>query len=307
MPLYPPSKLDQHQIIQHAFDEANQRLRTDATLNISSSAIDVIVSHINDSIRLGNGTDFLTSSTVGPKIGLDVNVINNSSVIITDGTDTLAITPSGEALVRDNDANTALSAINSKLVDGSDIGDVTINNGAGASAVNIQDGGNSITVDAVSLDIRVLNHSSDSVAIGDGTELVAINASGEMSVTDGTTHTLLTSIDAGIPAGLGQTTMAASMPVAIVSNQSAIKIAGTSDGTNSGTEYGVVYNQRQQVLDSHDRLETYTYADFGTKNERITRIDYTSATFSGITVRRDFNYVLDSGSYRPTTSPWSIV
>lgn len=34
---------------------------------------------------------------------------------------------------------------------GVDIGDVTVNNAAGAAAVNIQDGGNSITVDAVSL------------------------------------------------------------------------------------------------------------------------------------------------------------
>jgi len=34
---------------------------------------------------------------------------------------------------------------------GVDIGDVTVNNAAGASAVNIQDGGNSITVDAASL------------------------------------------------------------------------------------------------------------------------------------------------------------
>lgn len=42
---------------------------------------------------------------------------------------------------------TTLSAINAKMVSGTDIGDVTINNAAGASAVNIQDGGNSITVD----------------------------------------------------------------------------------------------------------------------------------------------------------------
>jgi hypothetical protein len=42
---------------------------------------------------------------------------------------------------------TTLAAINNKLVNGNDIGDVTVNNGAGASAVNIQDGGNSITVD----------------------------------------------------------------------------------------------------------------------------------------------------------------
>jgi hypothetical protein len=42
---------------------------------------------------------------------------------------------------------TTLSAINAKLVTGTDIGDVTINNASGGSAVNIQDGGNTITVD----------------------------------------------------------------------------------------------------------------------------------------------------------------
>lgn len=42
---------------------------------------------------------------------------------------------------------TTLSTMNSKFVNGTDIGDVTINNGAGASAVNVQDGGNVISVD----------------------------------------------------------------------------------------------------------------------------------------------------------------
>ena len=40
-----------------------------------------------------------------------------------------------------------LAGINAKLVTGTDIGDVTINNAAAGSAVNIQDGGNTITVD----------------------------------------------------------------------------------------------------------------------------------------------------------------
>lgn len=54
---------------------------------------------------------------------------------LTDGTDTALITASGEQ----NVIATAQPGV--------DIGDVTINNAAGASAVNIQDGGNSITVD----------------------------------------------------------------------------------------------------------------------------------------------------------------
>lgn len=52
-----------------------------------------------------------------------------------------------EATLATRASETTLSAINGKLVNGNDIGDVTINNAAGASAVNIQDGGNSITVD----------------------------------------------------------------------------------------------------------------------------------------------------------------
>lgn len=42
---------------------------------------------------------------------------------------------------------TTLAAINAKLVSGTDIGDVTVNNASGAAAVNVQDGGNSLTVD----------------------------------------------------------------------------------------------------------------------------------------------------------------
>jgi hypothetical protein len=40
---------------------------------------------------------------------------------------------------------------------------ITVQNGAGASAVNIQDGGNSLTVDATDLDIRDLNAATDSI------------------------------------------------------------------------------------------------------------------------------------------------
>lgn len=87
---------------------------------------------------------------------------------------------------------------------------ITVQNGAGGAAVNIQDGGNSITVDAsdldirdlafatdkvdvtgsdvtatvtaTNLDIRDLTHVSDSVKIGDGTDFLAINADGSINV-----------------------------------------------------------------------------------------------------------------------------
>lgn len=59
---------------------------------------------------------------------------------------------------------------------------ITVQNASGASAVNIQDGGNTITVDAINLDIRDLTHVSDSVKIGDGTDFLAINADGSINV-----------------------------------------------------------------------------------------------------------------------------
>lgn len=59
---------------------------------------------------------------------------------------------------------------------------ITVQNGTGAAAVNIQDGGNSITVDATDLDIRDLTHVSDSVKVGDGTDFLAINSDGSINV-----------------------------------------------------------------------------------------------------------------------------
>jgi hypothetical protein len=66
-------------------------------------------------------------------------------------------------------SESTLSTLNAKFVNGTDIGDVTINNAGGASAVNIQDGGNSITVDANNLDIRDLVFATDKVDVSNST------------------------------------------------------------------------------------------------------------------------------------------
>jgi hypothetical protein len=64
---------------------------------------------------------------------------------------------------------------------------ITVQNAGGGAAVNIQDGGNSITVDgsvtvsATDLDIRDLTHVSDSVKIGDGTDFLAVNNDGSIN------------------------------------------------------------------------------------------------------------------------------
>ena len=66
------------------------------------------------------------------------------------------------------------------------IGTVTTLTGI-TNDVNIADGGNSITVDAVDLDIRALDHVTiqDSVQVGDGTEIMLVNADGSINVVFG--------------------------------------------------------------------------------------------------------------------------
>lgn len=74
-----------------------------------------------------------------------VSVDDNGGALTVDGTVTANLSATDNAVLDTIDA--VLDTINAKLVTGTDIGDVTINNGSGASAVNIQDGGNTITVD----------------------------------------------------------------------------------------------------------------------------------------------------------------
>lgn len=86
---------------------------------------------VDGSVTANAGTNLNTSA-----LALDATLTNKTQFTkLTDGTDTALITGSGEL----NVIATAQPGV--------DIGDVTINNASGGSAVNIQDGGNSITVD----------------------------------------------------------------------------------------------------------------------------------------------------------------
>lgn len=86
-----------------------------------------------------------------------------------------------------------------------------------------------------------------------------------------------------------------------------VAIAGTEDGTATGTVRHFVNNRRQQILAAHDRVQQITYADFGTKDQRITSIAYTSPTFPGITAIKTLTYTLVGNRYRRDNIIWSIV
>lgn len=90
-------------------------------------------------------------------------------------------------------------------------------------------------------------------------------------------------------------------------NKDDVAIAGTENGLSTGTIRHFVNNYRLQILASHDRSQQITYADFGTKDERITSIAYTSPTFPGITALKTVTYTLVGNKYRRDDIIWSIV
>lgn len=106
---------------------------------------------------------------------------------------------------------TAILAANS----GVDVGDVTINNASGASAVNIQDGGNSITVDNATL--SVVGGGVEATALrvtiaSDSTGLLSIDDNGGSLTVDQPTHA---NLQANVTLQINDVDVSATVPVPI--------------------------------------------------------------------------------------------
>lgn len=171
------SASDSVAVLQATHDNLNGNMTIQVADTDVSNSNPVPVSDAGGSLTV----DGTVTANIGTTNGLALNATltdKSQYTHITDGTDDALVTAAGEL----NVLATAQPGV--------DIGDVTINNAAGASAVNIQDGGNSLTVDdggssltvdATDLDIRDLTHASDSVKIGDGTDFLAINTDGSIN------------------------------------------------------------------------------------------------------------------------------
>jgi hypothetical protein len=129
-------------------------------------------------VNLGANNDVtITGTATVSATNLDIRDLTNTDVVTAELSavdnavlDTIA--------AKDFATQTTLAAMNAKMVTGTDIGDVTINNASGASAVNIQDGGNTITVDGT---VAVTN--SDITSIKTAVEVIDNAISGnEMQV-----------------------------------------------------------------------------------------------------------------------------
>jgi hypothetical protein len=115
-----------------------------ATIYIEGTAATNAITLAN-SLPVGTNSIGILGANSGVDIG-DVTINNavGAGVYVQPGTSAVFQVQSNSANIA---TETTLSTINTKLVTGTDIGDVTINNASGDSAVNIQDGGNSITID----------------------------------------------------------------------------------------------------------------------------------------------------------------
>lgn len=128
------------------------------TLDISATNLDIRdLSHTQDSIKIGDGTDFLA-------------IASDGSIAITDNGGSLTVDAS------DLDIRDLSFATDSVDVSGSSV--------SISGTVAVTQSTSPWVVSASDLDIRDLSHTQDSVKIGDGTDFLAIASDGSIAITD---------------------------------------------------------------------------------------------------------------------------
>lgn len=287
--------LDFGNVIKQVYDPPTESLKVLATISIGSISVDLDAA--TDSVRLGDGTVLNTITTIGAKNAIDVNIAGGSL--------DLAISHTDDS-IRLGDGTVLFSGTTVGLKNGLDVNLINASLPLPVNAATESKQDTQISF-LTSIDTKLtaplfIQASSLPLPTGASTEAKQDSIITELQNSNSNLNdieTVLNSLD---------TKLTSPMPVTgTVSVSEPLIVSGTEDGTPTGTERAFVNNQRLQVLASQDRVENYTYADFGNKNQRITRVEYTSATFPGITIRRDFNYILDSGKYKLVDSTWTII
>lgn len=171
-----------------------------------------------------NGTAKLNDASGAPIVLGQASMASSVPVVISSDQSAIGVTVSSSSLP----AGAATAALQTQP--GVDIGDVTINNGVSTAAVNIQDGGNLISVDDGGFSITVDNAGTFATQAAQSGTWNITNVSGTVSLPTGAATAAnqaieiasLASIDAALPATLGQTTMANALAVTIASDQTAV-------------------------------------------------------------------------------------
>jgi hypothetical protein len=211
----------------------------------AEQAIQASVELIDDTVATLGTTTYTEATTKGITIGAVRRDANTTLVDTTNEVAPLQVNATGELKVAQIQALPAGANAIGKLAanDGVDIGDVTINNASGGSAVNIQDGGNSITVDGA------VTTSGTVTEANSGAALTSLQLIDDIVYTDDTsTHATGTSKGAGIMAVAAPTDASVdandigmvAMTTARALKNDLTTIAGTAAVNGSGTATGAL-------------------------------------------------------------------
>lgn len=218
-------------------------------ITVTANQLDVNLDSANDSVEIIQATHDSVNLNANLQVA-DTDVGNANPVPISDAGGSITIDSTALDVNLSTRASEAtLSTMNGKFVDGTDIGDVTINNAGGASAVNIQDGGNSITVDNANLDATLSTRA---------TEATLSSLNGKVTACDTGNVTIASS---ALPTG------AATSALQTTGNTSLATIAGwdTNAGAAGATTQRVVLAD-ESVQNIYHSTTATTYTDASSSN-----------------------------------------
>jgi hypothetical protein len=326
----PGTKLDADQVIRRVYDETENKLRVDAEVTAVIGVVEVIIDAAggdNIAIASADGSNFLTvnpDGSINTNTTVELNAATDS-VKVGDGVDTLEINTDGSINTVDAQANAKLTDIDSKLAGTLDTND-TVTQGLltdvltqlTSGVTKVDDDQSQVLLSAIDTKLSGTLSVNDSTTQAISSDILTQLTSGTLKVDDDQSQILLNSIDSKLAGTLDtsdtqthstlsniETLLSGNLNVELANEP--IKISGTSNGLPGGTEFTLVNNLRQQILAAHDRVANFTYADFGTKNQRITAVEYTSATISTSTIKREFTYTLVGNNYRRDNEIWTII
>jgi len=307
-PNTPYTGLDADQVIRQSFDQDQDRLRVDAEVTATIGVLEVDIDAADgDNIAISDGVKNVTISTEGAKNALDVKLAGDTAVQIEDS--------QGDPLESTSGALHVLLQ-NTELEINLDAADDSVAIGDGTNTLTVNANG-SINVEGPLTDAELRASPISATVTGSVTtngltdvELRAspIAVSGSVT-TNGLTDAQLRASPVSVSSDSLTDAQLRASAISVSLADEPIKMSGTENGLPGGTEFTFVNNIRSQILAGKDRQQYISYADFGTKNQRITQITYTSpsiGTGPGYTAIKTFSYTLVSNRYRRDSIDWTI-
>lgn len=164
--------------------------------------------------------------------------------------------------------------------------------------------------------ISNLDHSKDSVSSytkdGLGNAITSTNISSKNAMDVNVANTVLAKLDS--------TTLTSLQTIQDTSNTILTQIENNTVGlATESTQADVlsalqdinnaqlILNTKEQIMRAVDREQDIVYADFGTKDQRITQISYSASSVGVFSAVKTISYTLVGSKYRLDSITWSII